>query len=73
MKDRARARDETRERIVRATMQLHDEKGVAATSFLDVAKRAGTGAATVYRHFPDIGALVSACGAHGSRSRRRRR
>lgn len=64
MKDRARARDETRERIVRATMELHDEKGVAATSFVDVAKRAGTGAATVYRHFPDVGALVAACGAH---------
>lgn len=64
MKDRARARDETRERIVRATIELHDEKGVAATSFIEVAKRAGTGAATVYRHFPDIGALVSACGVH---------
>lgn len=64
MKDRAKARDETRERIIRATMQLHDEKGVAATSFVDVAKRAGTGAATVYRHFPDVGALVTACGAH---------
>lgn len=64
MKDRARARDETRERIVRATMQLHDEQGVAATSFVDIAKRAGIGAATVYRHFPDIGSLVMACGAH---------
>lgn len=64
MKDRAKARDETRERIVRATMELHDEKGVAATSFVEVAKRAGTGAATVYRHFPDIGALVTACGVH---------
>ncbi len=64
MKDRARARDETRERIVRAAMHLHDENGVAGTSFVDVAKRAGTGAATVYRHFPDIGALVMACGAH---------
>lgn len=64
MKDRAKAQDETRERIVRATMQLHDEQGVAATSFVDVAKRAGIGAATVYRHFPKIGDLVMACGAH---------
>lgn len=62
--ERAKAQDKTRERIVRATMALHDEQGVAATSFVDVAKRAGVGAATVYRHFPTPGALVMACGAH---------
>ncbi|MCO5065218.1 MAG: TetR/AcrR family transcriptional regulator [Rhizobiaceae bacterium] len=45
-------------------MLLHDERGVAATSFVDVAKRAGIGAATVYRHFPTLGSLVAACGAH---------
>jgi AcrR family transcriptional regulator len=45
-------------------MQLHDEQGVAATSFVDIAKRAGIGAATVYRHFPTLGSLVAACGAH---------
>ena len=64
MNERARAQDETRERIVQATMALHDEQGVAATSFTDVAKRAGIGAATVYRHFPTVDALVVACGAH---------
>ncbi len=64
MKDRAKAQAETRDRIVRATMLTHDEKGVAATSFVDVAKRAGIGAATVYRHFPTLGSLIRACGAH---------
>jgi AcrR family transcriptional regulator len=64
MKDRARTQYETRERIVRATVELHDEQGVAATSFVDVARRAGIGAATVYRHFPSVGSLVAACGAH---------
>ena len=64
MKERAKTQDETRERIVAATMLLHDEQGVAATSFVDVAKRAGIGAATVYRHFPTLGSLVAACGAH---------
>lgn len=64
MKDRAKAQAETRDRIVSATMLLHDEKGVAATSFVDVARRAGIGAATVYRHFPTPGSLVAACGAH---------
>jgi AcrR family transcriptional regulator len=64
MKDRARAQAETRDRILSATMLLHDEKGVAATSFVDIARRAGIGAATVYRHFPTLGSLVTACGAH---------
>ncbi len=64
MKDRAKTHAETRDRIVTATMLVHDEKGVAATSFLDIAKRAGIGAATVYRHFPTLGSLVAACGAH---------
>ena len=64
LNERAKAQDETRERIVLATMALHDEQGVAATSFTDVAKRAGIGAATVYRHFASIDDLVAACGAH---------
>ncbi|WP_179209187.1 TetR/AcrR family transcriptional regulator [Haematobacter genomosp. 1] len=64
MTERAKTQDETRERIIAATMQLHDEQGVAATSFVDAAKRAGIGAATVYRHFPTLGSLVTACGAH---------
>ncbi len=64
MKERAKAQDETRERILAATMQLHDEQGVAATSFVDIARRAGLGAATVYRHFETLGALVRACGEH---------
>lgn len=64
MNQRAKAQDETRESIVRATMALHDAQGVASTSFLDIAKRAGVGVATVYRHFPTLGSLVMACGAH---------
>jgi len=64
MKKRAAARDETRERIVRATMALHDEQGVATTSFADVAARAGVGPATVLRHFPTLSSLVMACGEH---------
>jgi AcrR family transcriptional regulator len=64
LKKRAKARDETRERIIQATMLLHDEKGVATTSFTDVAARAGVGAATVYRNFPTLDSLVEACGAH---------
>jgi AcrR family transcriptional regulator len=61
---RGQAQAETRERILRATMMLHDEQGVAATTFADVAARAGVGPATVSRHFPTINALVMACGGH---------
>ncbi len=61
---RAEAEEETRERIVRATLALHLEQGVATTSYTDIAERAGVGAATVYRHFPTMGSLVTACGAH---------
>jgi len=64
MTSRAVAHEETRERIVRATMGLHDERGVATTSFADVAERAGVGPATVFRHFPTLSTLVMACGAH---------
>ena len=67
---RKSAQDETRERIVQATMALHDLKGVVATSYVDIAERAGVGAATVYRHFPTLGALVEACGAHAWREMR---
>ena len=64
MKKRAVAHDEVRERILRATMSIHDEKGVAPTTYADVAGRAGIGVATVYRHFPKIGDLIMACGGH---------
>jgi AcrR family transcriptional regulator len=61
---RKSAQDETRERIVKATMAVHDAKGVVATSYVDIAEKAGVGAATVYRHFPKLGDLVMACGVH---------
>ena len=61
---RADARDQTRERILQATMQLHDEQGVAPTTLTQVARRAGVGPATVFRHFPTVNQLVQACGQH---------
>jgi len=64
MRKRAETRDETRQRIVAATMRVHDEKGVAPATYSEIAKRAGVGVATVTRHFPTLGDLVRACGAH---------
>ena len=63
MQRRAETLDATRERIVEATMALHGEQGVVATSHTEIAARAGVGAATVYRHFPTLGSLVEACSA----------
>ncbi len=63
MRKRAEGLDATRERIVEATAALHYEQGVAATSYVQIAERAGVGPATVYRHFPTLGSLVTACGA----------
>jgi AcrR family transcriptional regulator len=63
MGKRAAAVEETRRRIVEATMSLHDEQGVAATSWDQIAERAGVGVGTVYRHFPSYDELLPACGA----------
>lgn len=60
---RAQAVEETRRRILLATMELHGEQGILATSWEDIARRAGVALATVYRHFPTLGELVPACGA----------
>ena len=60
---RAEAAEETRRRILLATMELHGEQGILATSWEDIAKRAGVALATVYRHFPTLNELVPACGA----------
>ena len=66
LRKRAEGLDATRERIVEATAALHYQQGVAATSYIQIAERAGVGAATVDRHFPTLGSLVSASGAHVS-------
>jgi len=63
MGKRAAAAEETRRRIVDATHALHIEQGVAATSWDDIAARAGVGVGTVYRHFPSLDELIPACEA----------
>ena len=63
MSKRAAAAARTRERIVEATLELHGEQGIAATSWDDIAARAGVGVGTVYRHFPSLDQLIPACGA----------
>jgi AcrR family transcriptional regulator len=62
MTRRATAAAQTRRRIVDATLDLHGEQGIAATSWDDIAMRAGVGVGTVYRHFPSLDELIPACG-----------
>jgi AcrR family transcriptional regulator len=64
LKQRAEQVEETRQRIVEATSELHLERGPAATSIAEVARRAGVQRRTVYNHFPDDSTLFEACSAH---------
>jgi AcrR family transcriptional regulator len=64
LKARAQAQQQTRERIVRATMELHEEVGPAHTTIAEVARRAGVQRLTVYNHFPHEAELLGACQAH---------
>jgi AcrR family transcriptional regulator len=62
MDKRRAASEETRRRIVEATLALHAEKGIFGTSWKDIAERADVSVATVYNHFPSLDELVPACG-----------
>jgi AcrR family transcriptional regulator len=63
-KQRAEQVEETRRRIVEATVDLHLTRGPAATSIAEVSRRAGVQRRTVYNHFPDDASLFAACSAH---------
>jgi AcrR family transcriptional regulator len=64
LKARAARQAETRERIVRATVELHKEVGPARTTVAEIARRAGVQRLTVYNHFPELGRLLAACQGH---------
>jgi AcrR family transcriptional regulator len=61
MTSRAETTERTRASIVRAARELHTERGLSATSWEDIAQRAGVSTATAYRHFPSLAELVPAC------------
>src|SRR5215210_6607539 len=64
LKARAESQRETRNRIAKATAELHEEKGVAHTTVAEIARRAGVTRLTVYNHFADLSELLPACAAH---------
>jgi AcrR family transcriptional regulator len=61
LKQRAERQEETRRRIVEAAVELHQTLGPAATTVSDIARRAGVGRVTVYRHFADEAEILGAC------------
>jgi AcrR family transcriptional regulator len=61
LKRRAERQDETRQRIIEATIELHQTIGPAQTTISEIAERARVGRVTVYRHFPDEATLSRAC------------
>lgn len=61
---RAQQQDRTREKIVVATVALHEQLGPANTSIKAIAEKAGVQRLTVYRHFPDDVSLFQACTSH---------
>ena len=62
MDKRKAAVQETRQRILEATLALHSQKGIFGTSWQDIARRADVSVGTVYKHFPSLDELVPACG-----------
>jgi AcrR family transcriptional regulator len=64
LKARAARQQETRRRIVEATVDLHREVGPARTTVAEIARRAGVNRLTVYNHFPEDGELFAACQRH---------
>jgi AcrR family transcriptional regulator len=64
MRKRAERQARTRQRIVEATVALHEEDGPLRTTIVAVASRAGVTRPTVYSHFPDDLSLFRACATH---------
>lgn len=58
---RAEKKEETRRRIVEATVDLHCSIGPARTTVSQIAERAGVQRHTFYAHFPDERSLFLAC------------
>lgn len=61
---RAELEAETRRRITESAVALHGTLGPSRTSMSAIAEHAGVRRSTLYRHFPDEGAVFEACSAH---------
>ena len=64
MKRRAERMQETRQRIVDATVELHRSIGPLRTTISAIAEKAGVERHTYYAHFPELRDLYTACSSH---------
>src|SRR3954453_10654340 len=64
LKRRAERQEETRRRIIDATVELHSTLGPSRTTVQGIAEKAGVTRPTVYAHFPDERTLFHACSGH---------
>jgi AcrR family transcriptional regulator len=62
LKVRAERQRRTRDRIVEAIIELHEEVGPARTTVSEIARRADVDRLTVYNHFPTDTDMFVACG-----------
>lgn len=53
-------RDAVRDATLDATAELVGERGLAAVTMAEIARRSGIGRATLYKYFPDPGSILSA-------------
>ena len=56
--------DPTRERIIESTLELHKSRGIQATTWPEIADKAGVPEETVKALFPTQDGLVRSCGEH---------
>src|SRR3981081_1240793 len=64
LKARAERQRQTRDRIVAATVALHQEVGPARPTIATNARRAGVQRLTVYNNFPQVSDLLRSCQRH---------
>ena len=67
MTKRAELQQATRQRITASAVKLHGTLGPAHTSMSAIAEHAGVRRSTLYRHFPNEGALFEACSGQWAR------
>jgi AcrR family transcriptional regulator len=60
--------DPTRERIIESTLELHRSQGIQATTWPQIADRAGVPVETVNALFPTLDDLARSCGEHAMES-----
>jgi AcrR family transcriptional regulator len=56
--------DPTRERIVQCSLELHGSRGIQATTWAEIAEKAGVPVETMEALFPTLDDLARSCGQH---------